>query len=338
MVFIKLVILPQKSFKTIFFPQKKEIVSALDDFENKTGLWHPDCERACKLVILLAGEAGTGKTSCIKAIANQTKRHLFICNLSNIKSDEQLSRLFRNRTIMVTENGLHRVAEEVEPAKRIYVMEDLDCAGEADWLFKRADDDDDDNERKSHSKNWLTSSSSMSFGHFAPMGAISGPSDAIGKCDLSSSSKTLSGMLNLLDGIIELQGQIVIFTTNKSALFDPALFRSGRVDVRVDMTFIKYSEVIMFLEHLYRPNLVSSNAKADLQAALRASQWTAADIQQWCQPARCLDEAISIILNQPLVPLHRRPKNRIRHKQDTNQSSTIKVLPPPISRERAWSE
>lgn len=47
------------------------------------------------------------------------------------------------------------------------------------------------------------------------------------------SNCTLSGLLNVLDGVGSQEGRIVIMTTNKPAMLDPALVRPGRVDMKV---------------------------------------------------------------------------------------------------------
>lgn len=49
------------------------------------------------------------------------------------------------------------------------------------------------------------------------------------------SNCTLSGLLNVLDGVGSQEGRIVIMTTNKPELLDPALVRPGRVDMKVHM-------------------------------------------------------------------------------------------------------
>jgi hypothetical protein len=46
---------------------------------------------------------------------------------------------------------------------------------------------------------------------------------------------TLSGVLNALDGIVELVHALVIFTTNHPERLDPALTRPGRCDYRVEL-------------------------------------------------------------------------------------------------------
>ena len=50
-----------------------------------------------------------------------------------------------------------------------------------------------------------------------------------------SSSCTLSGLLNVLDGVSSQEGRIVIMTTNHLDRLDSALIRPGRVDMRVHL-------------------------------------------------------------------------------------------------------
>ncbi|KUI63328.1 putative mitochondrial chaperone BCS1-B [Cytospora mali] len=49
------------------------------------------------------------------------------------------------------------------------------------------------------------------------------------------SNCTLSGLLNVLDGVGSQEGRIVIMTTNKPEMLDPALVRPGRVDMKVHL-------------------------------------------------------------------------------------------------------
>lgn len=50
-----------------------------------------------------------------------------------------------------------------------------------------------------------------------------------------SSNCTLSGLLNVLDGVGSQEGRIVIMTTNKPERLDSALTRPGRVDLKVHL-------------------------------------------------------------------------------------------------------
>ena len=62
---------------------------------------------------LLHGEPGTGKTSVISAIANTTNRDIYLMNLSQLRSDEEL----------------HSALLGV-PSESVVVFEDIDCDGQ----------------------------------------------------------------------------------------------------------------------------------------------------------------------------------------------------------------
>ena len=55
--------------------------------------------------------------------------------------------------------------------------------------------------------------------------------------DRYSTALTLDVLLNLIDGLREACGRILIITTNYKARLDPALIRAGRVDL--DLEFKK---------------------------------------------------------------------------------------------------
>lgn len=63
-----------------------------------------------------------------------------------------------------------------------------------------------------------------------------------------SSCCSLSGLLNVLDGVASQEGRIVIMTTNHADKLDKALVRPGRIDKRVYLGYISSkSAELMFL-------------------------------------------------------------------------------------------
>ena len=47
---------------------------------------------------------------------------------------------------------------------------------------------------------------------------------------------TLGNLLELLDGVIEMEGRMILFTTNHPERLDPALLRPGRIDTIIEFT------------------------------------------------------------------------------------------------------
>ena len=54
--------------------------------------------------------------------------------------------------------------------------------------------------------------------------------------NIKDNKNSLSRLLNILDGIIETPGRIMIMTTNKKEIIDKALLRGGRIDIQINFT------------------------------------------------------------------------------------------------------
>ena len=59
----------------------------------------------------------------------------------------------------------------------------------------------------------------------------------------------LSGLLNVLDGVVDTPERIVIVTTNHPEKLDPALVRPGRIDMRVYLGYLEQPEAAEMLTH-----------------------------------------------------------------------------------------
>jgi len=61
----------------------------------------------------------------------------------------------------------------------------------------------------------------------------------------------MSFLLNLLDGILETPGRIIIMTSNYPELLDKALIRPGRIDIISVFDRCNISTIVQMLEHFY---------------------------------------------------------------------------------------
>lgn len=85
---------------------------------------------------------------------------------------------------------------------------------------------------------------------------------AVNSRDVSDSAKpmissimdgmlTLSGLLNVLDGVVPLNDVVVCMSTNKPEKLDPALTRKSRVDFAFEIGFMETPEIEGFIAHMY---------------------------------------------------------------------------------------
>jgi chaperone BCS1 len=92
----------------------------------------------------------------------------------------------------------------------------------------------------------------------APSSTEIGASTLMGPSAWSKPDKdqlTLSGLLNVLDGVVDTPGRILIMTTNHPEMLDPALIRPGRIDKKIMLGYMASPDVISMLEHYFQTSL-----------------------------------------------------------------------------------
>ena len=214
--------------KNIFFEGKNNLINYItpfvynhdldDDYISKYEEKYIRCGFTFKAGLLFYGTPGCGKTSTIKAILNYTKRHAIIINLSKIKTNEELEAVFRNRTI----NG-----RKLKGKQLCFILEDCDatensiiCSRTIEEKTKQTDVNNNDTElgvlKLLETVVDSTSKSDSNLKSYL-------------KCD---DSVNLSCFLNILDGIIELHGVMIIMSSNYPERIDDALIRPGRFDFK----------------------------------------------------------------------------------------------------------
>merc|ERR1719384_1937499 len=65
----------------------------------------------------------------------------------------------------------------------------------------------------------------------------------------------LSGLLNVLDGVVDTPERILIMTTNPPEQLDPALIRPGRIDKKILLGYMKPDHVCSMIEHYFQCKL-----------------------------------------------------------------------------------
>ncbi len=73
-------------------------------------------------------------------------------------------------------------------------------------------------------------------------GAHGGSGQATGVSQTADDKLDLAGLLNVLDGVVDCPGRIVVMTTNHPEKLDPALIRPGRVNHKVYLGYIELPE------------------------------------------------------------------------------------------------
>eukprot|EP00928_Gymnodinium_smaydae_P014897 TRINITY_DN1546_c0_g3_i1.p1 TRINITY_DN1546_c0_g3~~TRINITY_DN1546_c0_g3_i1.p1 ORF type:complete len:807 (-),score=144.27 TRINITY_DN1546_c0_g3_i1:215-2512(-) len=75
--------------------------------------------------------------------------------------------------------------------------------------------------------------------------------------DLKKDKLNLSGLLNVLDGVVDTPERILIMTTNHPEQLDPALIRPGRIDKKILLGYMNPTHSSKMIEHYFQCKLDS---------------------------------------------------------------------------------
>ena len=147
--------------------------------------------------LLLHGVPGCGKTSTIKAIANYTQRHIVSVPLNRIKTSKQLLEIFYQEQL----NHMN-----VPLSKRLYIIEDIDCSELKDIVTDRSF-----SEEKDSGNNGGKVDDEDPAQNFLNLFKVSS-NKAMDKFDEGKKELTLAGLLEVLDGVMEMDGRMMVIT------------------------------------------------------------------------------------------------------------------------------
>ncbi|XP_034584983.1 AAA-ATPase At3g28510 [Setaria viridis] len=223
--------------------RKQEIVDDLDMFRDGKD-YYASVGKAWKRGYLLFGPPRTGKSTMIAAMANCLDYDIYDLELTAVKNNTELRRLFIETT-----------------GKSIIVIEDIDCS--VDLTGKRKDkkkkpDDGDGSDDK-------------------PKLPVDPDKD-------DSTKVTLSGLLNFIDGLWSACGgeRIIIFTTNHKEKLDPALIRRGRMDKHIEMSYCSF-EAFKVLAKNYL-DITEHDLFGEVRRLLEETQMSPADVAENLMP------------------------------------------------------
>lgn len=247
------------TFDSLFFPTKSRVLSLVKKLEDG---------RIDKLAFCLHGSPGCGKTSFVKALANLTGKHIMTVKMSYMKNDIEVKDIFNNPSVPQISTDMQTVStwRQVPINQRIYLLEDLDA--ETDVCHQRKPLEQGKDEMLPVPPPVLTT-------------------DTIDKYEmamrrLNKKKITLSGILNALDGVVEVKGAIIVITTNHRDKLDSALLRYGRITMDIQMKKMLASDAHQLIRKYY--------PKYALSFPIKDYSITPATLDAFCKQSDSLGE------------------------------------------------
>jgi chaperone BCS1 len=193
-----------RPFSTVILNKQKkmDIIDDVTDYlAPATQRWYSNRGIPYRRGYLLYGPPGTGKSSLSLALAGFFKMRIYIVSLSSITANEEnLASLFAEL-----------------PRRCVVLLEDIDTAG----LTHTREDDKKD-------------APVVAAEPLEPTQVTAGNGNTNSNNNQPTGRLSLSGLLNILDGVASQEGRVLIMTTNHLEKLDKALIRPGRVDMIVE--------------------------------------------------------------------------------------------------------
>ncbi|KAF4595791.1 putative BCS1 protein precursor [Ophiocordyceps camponoti-floridani] len=194
------------------------IDDAADYLDPATRRWYANRGIPYRRGYLLYGPPGTGKSSLSLALAGYFGIKIYMVSLSSTSAtEENITTLF---------NDL--------PTRCIVLLEDIDTAGLA------------------HTRDDAQPSSDPAPGP-PPASTPTGGRPAASPPTTVGGRLSLSGLLNILDGVASQEGRILIMTTNHVDKLDKALIRPGRVDMTIPFSLADRDMMSSIFRAIYAP-------------------------------------------------------------------------------------
>ena len=236
-----------RKFSNLFGPEI-DVVKKRVEFFIKNKKWYDEKGIPYTIGLLLSGQAGAGKTSSVKCLANETNRHIININLNNDITKTQFENLFFNEVISVLNTTTGQTEKYSIPLdQRIYVLEDIDC--QSDLVMERS--------LKGHIE--VKEEQSINNALQSVKTNPNKPDTYNNPTPVGSEKLDLSFLLNILDGVLEIPGRIVIMTSNYIDKLDHALIRPGRIDIIANFKKCVNKTLIEMMDFFYDISLTEKD-------------------------------------------------------------------------------
>uniref|UniRef100_A0A0E0MMF5 AAA+ ATPase domain-containing protein n=1 Tax=Oryza punctata TaxID=4537 RepID=A0A0E0MMF5_ORYPU len=268
-------------------PDKKyEIVNDLTAFLEGED-YHSKVGKAWKRGYLLYGPPGTGKSTMIGAMANFLGYDVYDLDLTSVKNNADLRKLFLDTT-----------------DKSIIVIEDIDAI-EVELTTKRKG-------KKAANGNEINGDNHVRI-------EFSDKYDDKGEV-------TLSGLLSFVDGLWSACGseRIFVFTTNHVDRLDPALIRPGRMDKHIEMSYCRF-EAFKMLAKSYL-DITEHSLFCEIGRLLDETNTTPADVADNLIPRGKRNDEISQLLDEAPADVANNLSLRYKRKRDRDADECLKGL------------
>ncbi|KAH8591292.1 P-loop containing nucleoside triphosphate hydrolase protein [Bisporella sp. PMI_857] len=224
---------PSRSMNTVVLgdEQKSKILQDIEEYLlPETRQWYAQRGIPYRRGYLFYGPPGTGKTSLSFALAGVFDLDVYCMSLQDPT---------------ITEEDLATLFDKL-PEQCLVLLEDIDSAGLIDRKTAlppppkpKSEDGDDEESKPKRPK--------VNEGHIS-----------------------LSGLLNIIDGVASHEGRVLIMTTNHIEKLDNALLRPGRIDVRIQFELAtKLHAETLFLQIFSAAEQISSMDEAGVNGSVK---------------------------------------------------------------------
>jgi ATP-dependent 26S proteasome regulatory subunit len=266
------------TFENRFFTNKNEILNKINFFINNPE-WYKKRGIPYTIGFLLWGEPGCGKTGFIKALMNLTGRHGVSIKL-NSKFD-----MNKLREIIYDDEIYEDLI--IPQQNRILIFEDIDCMGDVvkDRDIKEKEKEKE-KEQEDGEENRRIKKKKFSDDDTVSIVEINNQNE-------NNFNNNLSYFLNILDGLQECPGRIIIMTTNKPENLDKALVRPGRIDYNINFTKATKKDVIEIMEFYWGEKI------DDLPQSV-SEKYSHAEVVNFCRTSETINETIQKLTSKLL--------------------------------------